>query len=230
MLTFYDDATGERTELSAATLGNWAAKTANFVVDEVGGGARRCGRRRPAAALADGGHLARLLVGRCACPVRCGEADDAVAVFTSVGRLDDHDDADGSSSPRSTRSPCPYVIWRPASPTSPPRSGSRRQLRRTGARRRNPERRLHRRCWPRPRLRPIPTELPGTGASTAAGPTLMRSPATCCPCNLGASALVSVANADPDATDRQRRRRRATLSQADLVLLIRWSCVKGYSR
>nr|WP_138917854.1 TIGR03089 family protein [Gordonia effusa] len=36
MLTFYHDGTGERTELSAATLGNWAAKTANYLRDEVG--------------------------------------------------------------------------------------------------------------------------------------------------------------------------------------------------
>nr|WP_212763536.1 TIGR03089 family protein [Gordonia araii] len=36
MLTFYDDGTGERTELSALTLGNWAAKTANFFRDELG--------------------------------------------------------------------------------------------------------------------------------------------------------------------------------------------------
>ncbi|NMO01147.1 TIGR03089 family protein [Gordonia sp. TBRC 11910] len=36
MLTYYHDGTGERTELSAATLGNWAAKTANFLRDEVG--------------------------------------------------------------------------------------------------------------------------------------------------------------------------------------------------
>lgn len=36
MLTFYDDASGERTELSAATLGNWAAKTANYLIDELG--------------------------------------------------------------------------------------------------------------------------------------------------------------------------------------------------
>lgn len=36
MLTFYDDGSGERTELSGATLGNWAAKTANFFVDELG--------------------------------------------------------------------------------------------------------------------------------------------------------------------------------------------------
>jgi uncharacterized protein (TIGR03089 family) len=36
MLTFYDDATGERTELSGATLANWVAKTANLLVDGCG--------------------------------------------------------------------------------------------------------------------------------------------------------------------------------------------------
>ncbi|MFC4148270.1 TIGR03089 family protein [Micromonospora mangrovi] len=34
LLTWYDDATGERTELSGATLANWVAKTANLLVDE----------------------------------------------------------------------------------------------------------------------------------------------------------------------------------------------------
>ncbi|MEU2612783.1 TIGR03089 family protein [Micromonospora sp. NPDC007271] len=34
VLTWYDDATGERTELSGATLANWVAKTANLLVDE----------------------------------------------------------------------------------------------------------------------------------------------------------------------------------------------------
>ncbi|NKS23967.1 TIGR03089 family protein [Rhodococcus hoagii] len=33
-VTYYDDATGERIELSAVTLANWAAKTANFLSDE----------------------------------------------------------------------------------------------------------------------------------------------------------------------------------------------------
>lgn len=33
MLTFYDDATGERVEFSARTLANWVAKTANLGVD-----------------------------------------------------------------------------------------------------------------------------------------------------------------------------------------------------
>ena len=36
MLTFYDDATGERTELSGTTLANWVAKTANLLVDGCG--------------------------------------------------------------------------------------------------------------------------------------------------------------------------------------------------
>jgi uncharacterized protein (TIGR03089 family) len=36
LLTYYDDATGERTELSGATLDNWVAKTANLLVDGLG--------------------------------------------------------------------------------------------------------------------------------------------------------------------------------------------------
>jgi uncharacterized protein (TIGR03089 family) len=36
LLTWYDDATGERTELSGATLANWVAKTANMLVDGCG--------------------------------------------------------------------------------------------------------------------------------------------------------------------------------------------------
>ncbi len=35
-ITYYDDATGERIELSTATLANWAAKTANLLRDEMG--------------------------------------------------------------------------------------------------------------------------------------------------------------------------------------------------
>jgi uncharacterized protein (TIGR03089 family) len=38
LLTFYDDATGERIELSAVTLDNWVAKTANLLVDGLGWG------------------------------------------------------------------------------------------------------------------------------------------------------------------------------------------------
>jgi len=36
MITFYDDATGERVELSGVTLDNWVAKTANLLVDTLG--------------------------------------------------------------------------------------------------------------------------------------------------------------------------------------------------
>jgi uncharacterized protein (TIGR03089 family) len=36
LLTWYDDASGDRTELSGATLDNWVSKTANLVVDGLG--------------------------------------------------------------------------------------------------------------------------------------------------------------------------------------------------
>jgi uncharacterized protein (TIGR03089 family) len=36
LITFYDDATGERVELSVATFANWVAKTANLLQDELG--------------------------------------------------------------------------------------------------------------------------------------------------------------------------------------------------
>lgn len=35
LITHYDDATGARVELSRATVANWAAKTANWLVDEL---------------------------------------------------------------------------------------------------------------------------------------------------------------------------------------------------
>jgi uncharacterized protein (TIGR03089 family) len=35
LLTYYDDATSERTELSVATFGNWVAKTANLLRDDL---------------------------------------------------------------------------------------------------------------------------------------------------------------------------------------------------
>lgn len=37
-ITYYDDATGERIELSSVTMANWAAKTANLLRDEMGAG------------------------------------------------------------------------------------------------------------------------------------------------------------------------------------------------
>ncbi|GHH84237.1 TIGR03089 family protein [Kitasatospora indigofera] len=38
LVTFYDDATGERVELSARTFDNWVAKTANLLQDELNAG------------------------------------------------------------------------------------------------------------------------------------------------------------------------------------------------
>ncbi|OBA83149.1 TIGR03089 family protein [Mycobacterium sp. 1164966.3] len=37
-ITYYDDASGERIELSTVTLANWAAKTGNLLRDELGAG------------------------------------------------------------------------------------------------------------------------------------------------------------------------------------------------
>jgi uncharacterized protein (TIGR03089 family) len=37
-LTYYDDSTGERTELSSSTFANWVAKTVNYLRDEHGVG------------------------------------------------------------------------------------------------------------------------------------------------------------------------------------------------
>jgi uncharacterized protein (TIGR03089 family) len=36
LITFYDDATGERVELSVATFANWVAKTSNLLQDDLG--------------------------------------------------------------------------------------------------------------------------------------------------------------------------------------------------
>jgi len=38
-ITYYDDSTGERIELSTVTFANWAAKTGNLLRDELGAGA-----------------------------------------------------------------------------------------------------------------------------------------------------------------------------------------------
>ena len=38
-ITYYDDATGERIELSTVTFANWAAQTANLLREELGAGA-----------------------------------------------------------------------------------------------------------------------------------------------------------------------------------------------
>lgn len=90
LFTFYDEGTGERTELSAATLGNWAAKIANYLRDEVGivpGDDVRVDlpEHWQSAAVLLGAWWAgaRVLVGT--------GSEDARIVFTDAARLDDHD-------------------------------------------------------------------------------------------------------------------------------------------
>lgn len=94
LLTYYDDRTGERTELSGATLGNWAAKTANFLADEMGVGPGDTVR----VDLPEHWQTAGILLGAwwSGAHVRLGTRDgpDDRVVFASVGGIDDHPDAD----------------------------------------------------------------------------------------------------------------------------------------
>jgi uncharacterized protein (TIGR03089 family) len=81
MLTFYDDATGERVELSGATLANWVAKTANLLVDDLGSGPAD----RAALALPPHWQTAAVLLG-------CWSAGLAVR-YTGPGKSTDDDAA-----------------------------------------------------------------------------------------------------------------------------------------
>ena len=63
LVTFYDDATGERVELSVATFANWVAKTAEPPPGRPRRRARGPGRAAAARALADGGVAAGVRVG-----------------------------------------------------------------------------------------------------------------------------------------------------------------------
>ncbi|BCN79832.1 TIGR03089 family protein [Prescottella equi] len=86
-ITYYDDATGERIELSAVTLANWAAKTANFLSDEfalVPGG-------RVSVLLPAHWQTAAVLLGAWWAGLEVTlEADpDADAALVTVDRLDD---------------------------------------------------------------------------------------------------------------------------------------------
>lgn len=85
LITYYDDATGERTELSAATLANWVAKTANFLVDEVG---LAPGDRVAVALPAHWQTAAVLLATWSAGGVTSLEPDGAVVAFTDLPRLE----------------------------------------------------------------------------------------------------------------------------------------------
>ena len=87
-ITYYDDATGERIELSTATLWNWAAKTGNLLRDELGAGPSS----RVAVLLPAHWQTAAVLFGIWwigAEAVTAGEADVALCTADRLGEADD---------------------------------------------------------------------------------------------------------------------------------------------
>lgn len=87
-ITYYDDATGERIELSTATLWNWAAKTGNLLRDELGAGPSS----RVAVLLPAHWQTAAVLFGIWwigAEVVTAGEADIALCTADRLGEADD---------------------------------------------------------------------------------------------------------------------------------------------
>ena len=92
-ITYYDDATGERIELSTATLANWAAKTANLLRDELGAGPAS----RIAVLLPAHWQTAAVLFGIwwIGAEVVLADADADIALCTA-DRLSDADDAVGT--------------------------------------------------------------------------------------------------------------------------------------
>jgi len=85
LITFYDDATGERVELSGVTTANWAAKTANLLRDECDlepGG-------RVAVLLPAHWQTAAVLLGAWWCGAEVvGDPDGADLVLCDAGRID----------------------------------------------------------------------------------------------------------------------------------------------
>jgi uncharacterized protein (TIGR03089 family) len=89
LLTWYDDATGERTELSGATLDNWVAKTANLLVDGCGSGTGD----RAAVLLPPHWQTAAVLLGCWAAGLSVVAAGPAEVVFAAADRVADAPDA-----------------------------------------------------------------------------------------------------------------------------------------
>lgn len=91
-ITYYDDARGERIELSTVTLANWAAKTANLLRDEMGAGPGS----RVAVLLPAHWQTAAVLLGvwwigaEAVLPPSGGPADIALC---TIDRLDEADEA-----------------------------------------------------------------------------------------------------------------------------------------
>lgn len=98
-LTYYDDTTGERTELSYPTFDNWVAKTANWLRDEhAAGPGSTVGVARP-------GHWRGVVLAfaawRVGATVAAGtlDADDDVLIYADVV-LEPHDLPDGPAESR----------------------------------------------------------------------------------------------------------------------------------
>jgi uncharacterized protein (TIGR03089 family) len=90
LVTFYDDATGERVELSVATYANWVAKTANLLQDELAvEPSERVGLALPAHWQATVVAMATWAVGAIVTPIPDGAAVPSrlAAVFASADRL-----------------------------------------------------------------------------------------------------------------------------------------------
>lgn len=87
LVTFYDDATGERIELSTTTFGNWVAKTAGLL-DEVG-----VARGDKVALLLPVHWQSTVFLVSCwavgAVPAVDGERDGCIAAVASADRLDE---------------------------------------------------------------------------------------------------------------------------------------------
>jgi uncharacterized protein (TIGR03089 family) len=86
LLTWYDDGTGDRTELSGATLDNWVSKTANMLVDGVGLGPGD----RAAALLPPHWQTAAVLLGCWAAGLSIAAGEGPVDVLFATGeRIDE---------------------------------------------------------------------------------------------------------------------------------------------
>lgn len=79
LLTYYDDGTGERTEVSATTLDNWVAKTANLLTDGLG--------------LGDGSSIAVVL------PPHWQTAGILLGAWAAGHRVVDYPDVDSADAP-----------------------------------------------------------------------------------------------------------------------------------
>jgi uncharacterized protein (TIGR03089 family) len=97
-ITYYDDATGERIELSTVTLANWAAKTGNLLRDELGAGpGSRVAVLLPAHWQTLGVLLGIWFVGAEVVVAPGDSASDCDVAFCTADRIDDADAAVGST-------------------------------------------------------------------------------------------------------------------------------------